>query len=256
MVSDARRLELLKLHFSQKVEDENRIYTVSNPSSEQILARTRLRLAVQSVCRLVPPGSRILDLGCGCGIAASILAELGYEVTALDLVPQMFEPTKERTDQSIEWLAEAFHNKIAPKGTFDVVLALGFLEYQERAGKELVKMRKLLKPGGLLLLSVPNTLGSQFHFGLKRAFFRAASEPEGTLIRHSFTPERLQRLLGMAGFIFLDYQWLPNGEGETYLDPNRDRDVWKHRVRWRCAPEFLTLSRSYKAGDTAATVPE
>ena len=110
-------------------------------------------------------------------------------------------------------------------------------------------MRRMLKPGGMLVLSVPNTLSQRFHYGLTRAYFRLAKEPEQIAIRHSFTPERLQRCLGMAGFILLDYEWLLPGEGEEPLCKDRDRDFLVHRMKLRTAEEMLTLSRSYTEAD-------
>lgn len=250
MVSDERRCQLLRTFFAQRVDSILETYTTQHPDEQQSVARARLQSAVKTVCRHYEAGARVLDLGSGCGLAATTLADLGFEVTAVDLLPQCVEAGREKESKPVNWRCEPFSRKVGEKGSFDVVLALGFLEYQERAGKELVKMRQLLKPGGTLVLSVPNTLSARFKFGLDRAFFRLASEPEEIPVRHSFTPERLQRLLGMAGFIFLDYQWLPDCEGHEPLAIERNRDLWAHRVRWRTAPEFISLSRTYRPEDT------
>lgn len=251
MVSDERRGQLLREFFGRCKTEVLETYTSDVPSAAQLLARQRLKLAVSAICTHFPSGASVLDVGCGCGLGATTLADLGYDVTAVDLIPDFVDVGRRNQSRPVNWLCRPFDRDVAKKGTFDVVMALGFLEYQERAGKELVKMRQLLKPGGVLLLSVPNTISAKFKFGLERAIFRLASEPEGVPVRHSFTPERLQRLLGMAGFIFLDYQWLPEGEGGEPLSIERRRDIWSHRVRWRTAPEFLSLSRTYRPDDTA-----
>jgi hypothetical protein len=116
----------------------------------------------------------------------------------------------------------------------------------------LVRMGRLLKPGGKLVLSVPNTLSAQFGFGIRRAAYRLGKEPEGQMVRHSFTPERLQRLLGMAGYILMDYEWLASDSGPLALGRDRPRDFWRHRLKDRLKPEMLTLSRTYVKADTAA----
>lgn len=252
MVSDERRLELLLEYFGSRAARELETYRTGSPDAEQQLARRRLKLAVQTVCHHFPHGARVLDLGCGAGVGASTLAELGFEVTAVDLVPAVLQRAREGSPHApVHWVEGPFHDKVGKQGSFDVVLSLGFLEYQERAGKELVRMRRMLKPGGLLLLSVPNTLSARFGYGLNRAWYRLAGEPEKIAVRHSFTPERLQRLLGMAGFILLDYSWLPQGEDDRPLETERSRDLWVHRVKLRTAPEMLTLSRCYRPDDTA-----
>ena len=167
----------------------------------------------------------------------------------MELIPEILEEAKRRTSAAVNWVNQPFDLKVGEIGSFDAVLSLGFLEYQERAGKELVRMRRMLKPGGLLVLSVPNTLSPRFHYGLTRALFRLGKEPEEIPVRHSFTPERLQRCLGMAGFILLDYEWLPPGEGSEPLDKERERDFLVHRMKLRTAEEMLTLSRTYTDAD-------
>ncbi len=251
MVSDERRRELLLEYFGEKAEREWETYSTSQPDALQTVARQRLREAVTTVCRHLPEGGRILDVGSGSGLAAATLADLGYQVTAVELIPELVRRCAEKHGDSVDWKAQPFEDGVGKKGSFDLVLSLGFLEFQERAGKELVRMRRMLRPGGLLLLSVPNTLSTRFHFGLTRAFFRLFKEPEKMAIRHSFTPERLQRLLGMAGFILLDYKWLPHGEDSEPLSVDRGREFMAHRLRLRTEPEMLTLSRTYRPEDTA-----
>jgi len=253
MVSDDRRQELLRDYFSARTEELRKTYQRSDPTPADRLARRRLKRAVAALCHHVPVGGRVLDLGCGCGLAASTLAELGYKVTAVDIVPELIEAARSDSSAEVTWLCQPVDAKVGEPQSFDAVLSLGFLEYQERAGKELVRMRRLLRPGGLLLLSVPNTLSARFAFGMSRALFRLGREPEGIMVRHSFTPERLQRLLGMAGFITMDYEWLPQGEGDSPLAKDRRRDVWNHRLKLRTAPEIFSLSRTYKPQDTSTT---
>lgn len=251
MVSDARRLELLEEYFSSRIDREIDQYLTPDPSPQELLARERLKRGVETICHHYPEGAKILDLGSGSGLGAITLAELGFDVTAVEMIPALVEQARHKTEAPIEWLNEPFGRKTVKRGTFDVILSLGYLEYQERAGKELIKMKRALKPGGMLILSVPNTLSAEFSYGLTRAYFRLASEPEEIPIRHSFTPERLQRLLGMAGFILLDYNWLPEGEDDVPLSDDRDRDMWAHRVRFRTAPELISLSRTYRPEDTS-----
>lgn len=250
MVSDERRRELLEEYFSRQVDQEIETYEVAEPNPQQALARQRMKLAVQTVCHHYPEGARILDLGSGSGLASATLAELGFQVTAVELVPELVRHSQQRYGDLVDWKALPFNDRVAERASFDAVLSLGYLEFQERAGKELVKMRRMLKPGGMLLLSVPNTLSPRFQFGLSRAYFRVFKEPEHVPVRHTFTPERLQRLLGMAGFILRDYKWLPHGEDSEPLSEERGRDFMTHRVKLRTAPEMLTLSRTYRPEDT------
>ena len=250
MITDERRRELLLEHFGKNRDRVLATYQGEPGGADELLARERLKRAVAAVCHNLAEGSTVLDLGSGCGLGAATLADLGYRVTAVEMVPEIVAEARRRHGDKVTWIDKAFDPKVAPQRGFDAVLSLGFLEYQERAGKELVRMRRMLKPGGILLLSVPNTLAAGFGFGLTRALFRLRKDPERIPIRHSFTPERLQRCLGMAGFILMDYEWLPEGEGRDPLNLERDRNFWKHRVKYRTTAEILTLSRCYRDEDT------
>ncbi len=249
MVSDERRLQLNELYFSEEVDRLSRAYNDRDPSARARLWRARSDSAAATVESNLAKGARILDVGCGVGTLARRLDRNGYSVTAVDLVGGMLEKARE-VSSGVEWIHAPFGDQVAAKKSFDAVVCLGYLEYQERSGKELVRMHRLLKPGGLLILSVPNTLSEGFSFGLRRAMFRAAKEPESIPVRHSYTPERLQRQLGMAGFIFMDYLWLSSTSGEEALSKTRDRKFWPHRIRDRLRAEMLTLSRSYQPSDT------
>lgn len=249
MVSDERRRQLNRDYFSRQVREQAEAYSSPGPNERQKLWRARSAAAAATLRAHLAAGAEVLDVGCGTGALACDLSESGYAVTAVELVEAMFEEGKRRCPE-VNWVHAPFTDGLAPRGSFDAVVSLGYLEYQERAGKELVRMGRMLKPGGLLLLSVPNTLSSQFAFGASRALYRMGKEPEQTAIRHSFTPERLQRLLGMAGFIFLDYAWMDGETTPLALGQGRRRSFWEHRLRDRFKPEMLTLSRTYRPSDS------
>lgn len=249
MVSDERRLQINRDLFAGRIQRQKLAYETARPEGWQKLWRARLASSIATLSSLLPSGSAVLDVGCGTGQLALALAQKGYQVTAVDLIDGMLDGGRQ-ANPDVRWVNAPFSDSVAPRGSFDAVVALGYLEYQERAGKELVRMGRLLKPGGLLLLSVPNTLSRQFGFGAARAVFRLGKEPEGFTIRHSFTPERLQRLLGMAGYILMDYQWLSPDSEPMALGKGRQRSFWKHRIKDRFQPEMLTLSRTYQRADT------
>lgn len=73
--------------------------------------------------------SRILDLGCGTGLAATMLASFGAELVGLDLSAKMLEKTRERQIYArlIEQDAEEF---LAAAGErFDLIVALDMAIY-------------------------------------------------------------------------------------------------------------------------------
>ena len=102
----------------------------------------------------VPP-QRVLDVGCGTGFLAIILASLGHSVTAVDFAPEMVERARRRAlreNLDVEFQvgdAVALHSA---DETFDMVAArhvLWNLPDPERGLREWVRV---LKPGGRLVL--------------------------------------------------------------------------------------------------------
>lgn len=59
--------------------------------------RSKMWQTLKSVC---PSGSRLLDLGCGTGLDAIHMADLGYEVVATDWSPKMVERTRARAQEA------------------------------------------------------------------------------------------------------------------------------------------------------------
>jgi SAM-dependent methyltransferase len=100
-------------------------------------------------------GRRILDAGCGSGPVMAALRDRGAIVTGFDKSAGMLELARRRLggDADLQ-VAELGSPLPFPDGTFDDVIASLVLHYLEDWGPALAELRRVLKPGGRLIVSV------------------------------------------------------------------------------------------------------
>jgi SAM-dependent methyltransferase len=104
------------------------------------------------------PGSRILDLCCGHGRHALLLAERGYLVTGVDFSDRALRLARRRTRQAglaVRWLKRDMR-RIAFHEGFDAVInvftAFGYFEPDVENEEVLHRVVGALKPGGRFLI--------------------------------------------------------------------------------------------------------
>lgn len=103
-------------------------------------------------------GRTVLEVGCGAGSLLRPLRDRGFRPIAMDLSAAMVAGYARRArglglaPQVVR--ADAEDLPFAA-GAFDAVVAIGLLEYLPAPGRFLGEARRVLRPGGSLLLSVP-----------------------------------------------------------------------------------------------------
>lgn len=135
-------------------------------------------------------GKPTLEIGCGLGLCGMIAASMGARVTLSDYMPEPLEVVRylwllNRNEEpdllQIDW-------RYPPQNLqFDILLASD-VSYEARAHEPLVgAIRKLLKPGGRLLLSEPRR-------STANAFFKL-------LAQEGFLCEKQEELVRLEGKI-------------------------------------------------------
>lgn len=169
------------------------------------------------------PPSRVLDLGCSGGLLAERVRELGHHVTGLDYLE--VPGVRDRTDAFIQVdLAKGIPPEVGDG--YDVVIAGDIIEHLPRPRKILGDIRQVLRPGGQVLLSVPNF--GHWYPRTRAVFGLFGYDRRGILddthLRF-FTRSTLRRMVRNCGFDVLDERatGLPLGT----LSPG---DSWRLRA--------------------------
>jgi 2-polyprenyl-6-hydroxyphenyl methylase/3-demethylubiquinone-9 3-methyltransferase len=153
-------------------------------------------------------GKRILDVGCGAGLASEWLARRGAVVTGLDAAGAALEAA--RAHAAAEGVAVEYRDGTPERleaEPFDAVTALEVIEHvppAERAAFAAALFR-LTKPGGLVFLSTLNRTRRAWAFAILGAERVLRWLPRGTHDWNLFvTPGELGALLRGAGFLPAD----------------------------------------------------
>jgi SAM-dependent methyltransferase len=143
------------------------------------------------IARLVGgPGLRVLDLGCRTGALTQHYAD-GNTLVGLDVDRSALDQASERLGIETVW-ADAEEGLPFADDSFDVVVAGELLEHLADPRAAVTHVRRVLKPGGRFVGSVPNAfrLKNRINFAVGRH-----PEPDVTHLQ-LFTPAALATLLG------------------------------------------------------------
>lgn len=139
----------------------NQLYAQFNEEfrlSKSRASRIEFYTTLNFIKKYLQPKDRILDIGAGTGVYSKVLAELGHEVTALELalpnVIKMRESLKELNIDILE--GNALDLSMFEDNSFDFVLCLGplyHLSSSEDKMKCVQEAKRVCKPEGILFFA-------------------------------------------------------------------------------------------------------
>jgi len=105
-------------------------------------------------------GNRVLDLGCGSGEGThEIATKLKEPVYAVDLsLPALTEASNEWNNPFVKFIQMDVCRLGFPDNTFDGLISIEVIEHIEKTNDYLAEAYRVLKPGGLIMLTTPNKL--------------------------------------------------------------------------------------------------
>jgi SAM-dependent methyltransferase len=150
------------------------------------------------------PGERVLDLGCGAGRFVAALRDAGADPVGVELAEAALERARRTAPGADLRLVEPDGSLPVEHASVDLVWCSEVLEHVADTAHALLEVRRVLRPGGRLLVTVP------FHGRVKGALialarFDAHFDPLGQHVRF-YTAGSLKATLERSGFASVQVQ--------------------------------------------------
>ena len=158
------------------------------------------------------PGERVLDVACGTGLVARLAAEqVGPTgtVAGIDISPDMIEVAKATAAPPapvVDWHVGDATSLPLPDGAYDVVLCQMGLMFIEDRTAALTEMRRVLAPGGRVVVNTPGSIQPTFEL-MERAIIDHINPELGGFVRAVFSmhdPGAVAAVLRDAGLENVD----------------------------------------------------
>lgn len=159
----------------------------------QTIERTRAHLSKED---------HVLEVGCGTGSTALLLAPDVARITASDISSGMIEIGREKAAKQnvgdVEFVRAEPRDDAFPGAPFDAVIAFNFLHLVADLPATLRRLNNLLKPGGLLISKTAALGGRGFVFRPLIFVMRTLGKAPPHVA--FFTPKQLEAMMADAGF--------------------------------------------------------
>ena len=142
---------------------------------------------------LLPGRGRLLEFGCGAAYLMERAVHRGWQADGVDLGAWTERAARARGVSNVH--VGRLADLSFPDGYFDVVYAAQVLEHLHAPLNELTELRRILRPGGVLYVDVPNNRTLPIMLGVDDF---ELNMPPGHL--NYFTPRTIRLLLQRGGF--------------------------------------------------------
>jgi 2-polyprenyl-3-methyl-5-hydroxy-6-metoxy-1,4-benzoquinol methylase len=191
--------------------------------------------------KYAPPGAMLLDVGCGFGYFLNLAREAGYAVKGIEVSRALAREGKDRLNITIQ---PGSILEIGEKQSVDVLTAWDMLEHVIDVDEVLRRFWECLKPGGLLLLRVPDF--SFRRMDLPADFLENYTKDIYPLNLnehyHHFSQRSLEMFIRRAGFKVLEW-WFSQDDEYTPRDLPDYAEFLKQMKQYGIACEIHLIAK-------------
>lgn len=138
---------------AEGVRDDVHLYWKGSKFAQKFMW-DRLRVLSSDIVTRAPKGGEVIDVGGGLGLLLPTLASHFSKVSLLDLNTVVARKVVQKYNLNIDLIEDNFLTYTSPK-KYDAAVAAAFLEHFQDTEAPVLKLKELLKPGGLLFIDVP-----------------------------------------------------------------------------------------------------
>jgi SAM-dependent methyltransferase len=216
---------------------DSQIYT-NDQLAKRPFFRRRAHELLEAIERIQGRPGRLLDLGCGIGTELEVARDRGWQAKGIELSVSSLKVARA---SGLDVMAVPIADAGFAAASFDCVTVNHALEHIPRVRPLLAEVRRVLRPDGLLFISVPNLDAWPHRVGAHR--LGLAFNDDHYLF---FTPSTLDRLLRTTGFSVMGMttpRWVDFRRGPAATYPAPFRAVNAVVERMRLGVEIFALAR-------------
>lgn len=181
------------------------LHRIGPPRLQYIRDAATRHLGLPATARRPYQDLQCLDVGCGGGLIAEPLARLGGTVTAIDPAKENIAAASHHAELSglaIDYQATTAEQLTEADHAYDLVTCLEVIEHVPQPATFVATLAKLVKPGGVLVLSTLNRTPKSYALAIVGAEYVLGWLPRGTHDWTRFvTPEELRTYCTSAGLM-------------------------------------------------------
>jgi 2-polyprenyl-3-methyl-5-hydroxy-6-metoxy-1,4-benzoquinol methylase len=192
-------------------EETSQLYASETYSSEAYLRRSLVQERIPDFERVyarleeyLPKKGTLFEYGCAAGFFLEVGQRRGWNVCGADASPALVEYARDHFGLDV-YVATSVRQVPLASNSVDVVYSEHVIEHLSDPLQALVQFRSILRPGGYLVITVPNELDEVRYF-LRNTVFRAwaAKKSGGRKLEighiNFFTLDTLADMVEQAGF--------------------------------------------------------